>query len=465
VGEGSLPLEPLLAIGDRAVVVAGPVEADGYQWYFVRPHSRGDTELPSGWVSHAGKDGEQWLAPALVPDSIAVTVEDQIRVRSAPGLGADSEPLEPLLDRREYLLVLRGPVEADGYTWYEVLSPGVQNNCWPATGVPRLLLFNADLLTLCPGMLGGWVASASKDGAPWLVPGGVRCPEPSSSGTTTLAEVTSKQGYALAIVCFGDTTLTFSATRHLRCWGSRAAWPMEPDWLNDSGIVEVLQDGGRDLFAAPHPDGLALADCNGRDSRYRIQGHFDDQDARSCRIRLDFSADAPEFDHRTSEYWCRTTFVVTRRDPGETADRTTPTGPPNDNPPGIVISSLPFTHSTDTTGAQIHADEPNSTCILLGSESVWYYLTPSADLTLTADTFGSDYDTVIDVFQGSLSSDLGDPGFDDLTALTCNDNSGGSLQSQVVFATVPGEGYVIRVNNPLEVFGGALTFHLSAVEQ
>ena len=78
--------------------------------------------------------------------------------------------------------------------------------------------------------------------------------------------------------------------------------------------------------------------------------------------------------------------------------------PENDLPPGIEVTALPFTHSTDTEDAEIHSMEPNSTCILLGNNSVWYSYTAAADGNLVVDTLGSDFDTVIDVFQGTLSA-------------------------------------------------------------
>ena len=58
VSADSKKLTPLLAAGSRMLVVNGPVPADGYDWYEVRA----DNDL-FGWVA-AGKDGEDWIAPA-----------------------------------------------------------------------------------------------------------------------------------------------------------------------------------------------------------------------------------------------------------------------------------------------------------------------------------------------------------------------------------------------------------------
>jgi hypothetical protein len=134
--------------------------------------------------------------------------------------------------------------------------------------------------------------------------------------------------------------------------------------------------------------------------------------------------------------------------------------PENDLPPGIEVTTLPFTHSTDTAEAAIHALEPNSTCTNLGSQSVWYTFTAPADLELVADTIGSDFDTVVDVFQGTLSANPDNP-FDTLTVVGCNDNDGLTLQSRLTFSVVLGETYLIRVNTPLNVTGTALTFNLA----
>jgi hypothetical protein len=135
--------------------------------------------------------------------------------------------------------------------------------------------------------------------------------------------------------------------------------------------------------------------------------------------------------------------------------------PENDVHPGLTIESLPFTHSTDTTDAEIHAMEPAPECSL-GSPtawSVWYNFTPDADVELIADTFGSDYDTVIDVWQGMPADDFFDPHFEALPYIGCNNNTADSLQSQLRFSATGGELYLIRVTGIDG--GGLLTFHLA----
>ena len=124
------------------------------------------------------------------------------------------------------------------------------------------------------------------------------------------------------------------------------------------------------------------------------------------------------------------------------------------------VEQPPESNRAHVSFAQFHALEPNSTCVLLGGKSVWFSFASASDIELVADTFGSDFDTVIDVFQGDVVE--GDDPFAELTPVACNDNASGSLQSRLTFTAEGGVNYLIRVDNPLEVVGGALTFSLRA---
>jgi hypothetical protein len=61
-GGDSKMLEPLLRAGDGLLVLGGPQEADGYDWY--RVHA--DASALAGWVA-AGKDGIDWIE-AVTPE-------------------------------------------------------------------------------------------------------------------------------------------------------------------------------------------------------------------------------------------------------------------------------------------------------------------------------------------------------------------------------------------------------------
>lgn len=61
VSAASIKLEPLLRTRTLLFVVAGPVAADGFDWYQVMPF---DGIAPSGWVAAADRDGTPWLVRA-----------------------------------------------------------------------------------------------------------------------------------------------------------------------------------------------------------------------------------------------------------------------------------------------------------------------------------------------------------------------------------------------------------------
>lgn len=112
-----------------------------------------------------------------------------------------------------------------------------------------------------------------------------------------------------------------------------------------------------------------------------------------------------------------------------------------------AVDSLPFSDTLDTTEATTAADDP--LCAGNG-HTVWYTFTPSADIRLDANTFGSSYDTTISVYTGS-------PGA--LTQVACNDDSAG-LQSQVVFEATGGQTYYIMAGSFFSTGGGNLTLTL-----
>ena len=69
VSSDSKKLEPLLQKDELLVVVDGPVQASGYDWYQVQPVVSVDNDIesaPFGWVAAADKDGEPWITPTTV---------------------------------------------------------------------------------------------------------------------------------------------------------------------------------------------------------------------------------------------------------------------------------------------------------------------------------------------------------------------------------------------------------------
>lgn len=121
-----------------------------------------------------------------------------------------------------------------------------------------------------------------------------------------------------------------------------------------------------------------------------------------------------------------TILVVTFTTIGMQAAQAAP--PTNDNfaTATTVTEPVPFTNSVDTTQATVEPTDPDSNCA--GPENtVWYSYTPSTSGFVQANTFGSDYDTVLSVWTGTSGN---------LTEVTCNDDTSGGttgVESKVIW--------------------------------
>jgi hypothetical protein len=97
-----------------------------------------------------------------------------------------------------------------------------------------------------------------------------------------------------------------------------------------------------------------------------------------------------------------------------------------------VISSLPFSTTEDTSQATSGLGDP-AECG--NSGSVWFAFTPPSDMPIQADTFGSDYDTVLSAWTGTIGA------FD---RIACNDDFTGG-QSKIRFHATGGTTYYFMV--------------------
>jgi hypothetical protein len=114
----------------------------------------------------------------------------------------------------------------------------------------------------------------------------------------------------------------------------------------------------------------------------------------------------------------------------------------------LEIASQPFADTRDTQAATSAPDDPILPCVSgQRYHSVWYVYVPGSDGTLTADTFGSDYDTVLAVWSGQ-------PGT--LQNIACNDNSDAGLQSRVQVGVTAGTSYYVEVAGLSTTAAGAL---------
>lgn len=117
-----------------------------------------------------------------------------------------------------------------------------------------------------------------------------------------------------------------------------------------------------------------------------------------------------------------------------------------------TILVTPYSDTVDTTLATDSADDPVRGCGNASrTKSVWYRFTAPSEGVLSADTFGSDYDTILSTFTGSCGLFSGVPG-------GCNDDTGG-LQSHVTLSVNVGTTYYFMVS-AFSGEGGNLVFNL-----
>lgn len=107
--------------------------------------------------------------------------------------------------------------------------------------------------------------------------------------------------------------------------------------------------------------------------------------------------------------------------------------PSNDERADAVrITSLPFTHSTNTREATVAPDDPSAGCV--GPlATVWYTLRLDRSRRVAITTIGSSYDTTLSVF--TMSGGVATP-------IACNDDFHG-VQSVVTFSARAGTRYWI----------------------
>jgi hypothetical protein len=130
--------------------------------------------------------------------------------------------------------------------------------------------------------------------------------------------------------------------------------------------------------------------------------------------------------------------------------RVAATAPPsNDDFDNAIVAGVPFTNSQSTVEATTAGDDPN--CAGNGP-TVWYRLTPTTNGRITANTFGSDFDTTLSVYTGARGA---------LSFLACNDDSG-SLQSSVTLDVVAGTTYHFMIGSFASGPGGNLVFSINA---
>ena len=114
-----------------------------------------------------------------------------------------------------------------------------------------------------------------------------------------------------------------------------------------------------------------------------------------------------------------------------------------------VMSQLPYLYAVSTTTATTETGDPTP---LAGSgsraNSVWFKLVAPSTGSLTVDTMGSSYDTILSAWTGTCGS---------FSHVASNDDANGTLQSQVTVSATSGTTYWFMVTS-YSSGGGLLKF-------
>jgi hypothetical protein len=226
------------------------------------------------------------------PDTVAVTVESDVRVRTRPEVSDASIKLEPLLAKGDALYVIGGPVEGSGYRWYEVFAP--------RSG------------------LAGFVAGGSKDGQSWIESRPLRC----HTGGSGDNEYVSAELFRLA--CYkgrefsSRATLAAVTTDGLRC-PDVLPYAIDPYWLQNP-LACAYEFGTGDTGGSPGvSSGVLYPTLEGipekllasaADPKVGVEviatGSLDHPDSRACTAE-GYEPPPPIALHLE----CRSTFVIT----------------------------------------------------------------------------------------------------------------------------------------------------------
>jgi hypothetical protein len=210
-------------------------------------------------------------------------------------VAAESQKLEPLLPRDIRLFILSGPVAADGYEWYEIVTVDFP----PGRSQPMV----------------GWVAVGSRALEPWVEP----LPFPGAcSEMSPNADSWAEFGGVMAMHCNVQGTIEIHAFVDVLCDDGGSSIAGTPAWLAGTFGGASLSDNGP--LSAPglpvrfHPDlvwpGEHLCQ-SGAGAFYVVEGHFDDPASATCSFQ-DADATPSEVDPRIARFWCRTRFVITK---------------------------------------------------------------------------------------------------------------------------------------------------------
>ena len=248
------------------------------------------------------------LAPRASPNlaqfaagDVAMSSVQDLTVRTEPTTGAEALGVLPL---NTHTFVVSGPVNADGYDWYEVIGldrPGMVE-------CPTADRFG------CTDWI-GWVAATTPEGDRWLEPADPDCPADAPD-----IETLATMGWA-GMFCFGSEPLTMTAFDDPDNYGFGGICNCvaEPDWLYAPFAFRPLSPSADrqlptvSVRLAPGVEAQWPAELG---ESLRLTGHFDDPASSSCALRgpdpaLDPDGEPWVESKDISVLRCREQFVVT----------------------------------------------------------------------------------------------------------------------------------------------------------
>lgn len=120
-----------------------------------------------------------------------------------------------------------------------------------------------------------------------------------------------------------------------------------------------------------------------------------------------------------------------------------------------VIGAFPYTVEAGTDTATSDKTDPALSCGFgtHPGHTAWFRFTAPSNGTVVADTFGSDYDTILAAFTGACGAQ---------SELACQDDvANGILQSRVGFPVTAGTTYSLEVGSYADTPGGTLDLHVN----
>lgn len=218
----------------------------------------------------------------LIPDAMVEVMVDGLEIRVAPAADAARAQSDLTLRRGDEVLLVDGPVAADGQEWYLVQS---------VIGGQEAAAF-------------GWVAAASPTGVVWI-------DDISEEHCPVVPDDVRQLGVTadeLLLHCFGATELAFELDSGVSCHTFEGPL-VKPAWFSlDCGSLSGDACGSCAIPLAVDPRFGALPAEQER-GRWAFRGHFDDAAASTCRL-ADASG-ARAIDLARVVHRCRTTFVLT----------------------------------------------------------------------------------------------------------------------------------------------------------